>query len=109
VIIARHEKLAFIERVSALLIESRFDNGHAEAWEHWCSSSEDDLDEVICDKPRFAWPAIMISSRSAAGSPAFACSGTRASPRLIHTDSWDAFVHCGISTTATHPARGSPD
>jgi hypothetical protein len=54
---ARHEKLAFIERVCALLIESRFDNGHAEAWEHWCSSSENDLDKSIREKPRFARPA----------------------------------------------------
>jgi hypothetical protein len=106
---ARHEKLAFIERVCALLIESRFDNGHAEAWEHWCSSSENDFDEVVWDKPRFAWHAIMISSRSAAGLPAFSRNGTRASPRLNYPDLWDAFVHCGISTTATHPARGSPD
>jgi hypothetical protein len=112
---ARHEKLAFIERVCALLIESRFDNGHAEAWEHWCSSSENDFDEVIRHRPRFAWPAVESARsitnrvRSAAGLPAFSRIGTRASPQLNHPDLWDAFVHCGISTTATHPARGSPD
>ncbi len=119
---ARHEKLAFIERVCALLIESRFDNGHAEAWEDWCSSSEDDLDEAFWDKPRFAppavgysqprsaagWPALMISARSAAGLPAFAGNVTRASPRLNQLNSWDAFVHFGISATAIHPVRGSP-
>jgi hypothetical protein len=113
---ARHEKLAFIERVCALLIESRFDNGHAEEWEHWCLSSENDLDEIICDKPRFAPPAVgYVRSNtnhvhSAAGLPALACGATRASPRLNHPDSWDAFAHgCGSPETATHPARGSPD
>jgi hypothetical protein len=107
---ARHEKLAFIERVCALLIESRFDNGHAEAWEDWCSFSENDPDEIICDKPRFACPAVGYSqTRSAAGSPAIVLDGTRASPRLNPPDFWDDFVHCGMSTTQIHPARGSPD
>ncbi len=104
---ARHEKLAFIERVCALLIESRFDNGHAEEWEHWCSSSEDDLDEVIWDKPKYAPPGDDSSKiRSAAGLPAIAHNVTRASPRLNHLGFWDAFSQCAIS--ATHPARGSP-
>jgi hypothetical protein len=107
---ARHEKLAFIERVCALLIESRFDNGHAEAWEDWCSSSKNDLDEIICDRPGFVWPAfgyaraITNAVRSAAGLPA--CSGPRADPRLNRLHSWDALGQVGTSTT--HPARGSP-
>ncbi len=100
---ARHEKLAFIERVCALLIESRFDNGHAEAWEHWCSSSENDLDESIREKPRFARPAAP-AKRCSPPATNFSENGI---PGFIARSISDLFPYAA-TLSPTQPARGSP-
>jgi hypothetical protein len=103
------KKLAFIERVCALLIEERLDFGHAEAWEPLSTLSNNAFDDVTLDRPGFTWPHVKKSHGGlAAGLPATRRDQMRASPRLNGTEIRDASNDFTNLTTETQPSRGSP-
>lgn len=96
------EKLAFVERVCGLLIESRFSHGRADAWAEQYSSLDTPQDDIIRELPRFAWPA--AAYRSGLPSALKTLEGFRS----LIARSFET-VPCALDAfSVSRPARGSP-